>query len=323
MCERVWIGRSNICGYHRAGMFVTYRGSVLGLLSWQWRAVLLYMIAATVVVVAEHFFDISAFLLPTAPVVVVGGAIGIFVSFRTNSAYDRWWEARKLWGQLVNSSRHFASQVLVYLPREAEGASAIQRELIRRQVAYVHALRVVLRQQDLRTDAEFNAMLPDELAAIVAESSPTHALLHRQFERLAAEHAAGRLGDLPMQSLDDTLRALIDLQGGCERIKKTPFPRGYEFIASRLTEAFGMLLPLGLVGGMDNDWVAIPLTTLVCLAFTLISETGRVLEDPFTMFWPALPLSALSTTIETNLRQRLGETDLPAAPVPNERGILM
>jgi putative membrane protein len=304
-------------------MFVTYEGSVFGLLQWQWRPLVLYMVAAAVVVIAEHFFDISAFLLPTTPVVVVGGAIGIFVSFRTNSAYDRWWEGRKLWGQLVNSSRHFASQVLVYLPRDGGRASDLQRELIRRQIAYAHALRVLLRQQDLRNDGEFLAMLPDDPNGITRESNPTHALLHRQFERLTTEREAGRLGELPMQSLDDTLRALIDLQGGCERIKKTPFPRGYEFIAKRLTEAFGMLLPLGLVGSMDNDWVAIPLTALVCLAFTLIGEVGRVLEDPFTTFWPALPLSALSRTIEINLRERLGETDLPAMMVPDERGILM
>lgn len=304
-------------------MFVTYQGSVFGLLQWQWRPVVLYMLAATVVVVAEHVFDISAFLLPTTPVVVVGGAIGIFVSFRTNSAYDRWWEGRKLWGQLVNSSRHFASQVLVYLPRDDGRPSALQRELIRRQIAYAHALRILLREQDLRSDGEFLAMLPDDSTRIAHESNPTHALLHRQFERLTAEREAGRLDELPMQSLDDTLRSLIDLQGGCERIKKTPFPRGYEFIAKRLTEAFGMLLPLGLVGNMDNDWVAIPLTVLVCLAFTLIGEVGRVLEDPFTMFWPALPLSALSRTIEVNLRERLGETELPAMMNPDERGILM
>ncbi len=304
-------------------MFVTFNGSVFGLLSWQWRPIALYMLAATLVVVAEHFLDISAFMLPTTPVVVVGGAIGIFVSFRTNSAYDRWWEGRKLWGQLVNSSRHFASQVLVYLPREGGHASELQRELIRRQAAYAHALRVLLRQQDLRADPEFAAMLPDELATIASESNPTHALLHLQFERLVGEREAGRLPELAMQSFDDTLRTLLDVQGGCERIKKTPFPRGTEFIASRLTNTFGVLLPLGLVGNMDNDWVAIPLTTLVCLAFTLISEAGRVLEDPFTMFWPALPLSALSTTIEINLRQRLGEPNLPAMPVPNERGILM
>lgn len=304
-------------------MFVSYRGSMLRLFVWQWRAVLLYFAVATLVVGAEHFVDLSAFTLPFAPVAVVGGAIGIFVSFRTNSAYERWWEGRKLWGQLVNTSRHFASQVLVYLPKQGEAAGELQRELIHRQVAYVHALRVLLRGEDLRSDPEFLARLPDELDGLLRESSPTHALLHRQFERLLAERDAGRLGDLAMQSFDDSLRVLLDVQGGCERIKKTPFPRGYEFMATRLTQAFGVLLPLALVGELDNDWIVIPMTMLVCFAFTMISEVGRVLEDPFTMFWPALPLSALATTIEINLRQRLGETELPPAKQPDARGVLM
>ncbi len=304
-------------------MFVSYRGSIVRLAIWQWRAVLFYTLVSTLIVLVEHYFEIAHFTLPFAPVAVVGGAIGIFVSFRTNSAYERWWEGRRLWGQLVNTSRHFASQVLVYLPKQGDQPSALQRELIHRQVAYVHALRVTLRNEALAKDAEFVARLPDELDAIVRESSPTHALVHRQFERLVAEREAGRLAELAMQSFDDSLRSLLDVQGGCERIKKTPFPRGYEYMATRLTQAYGILLPLALVGGLDNDWIVVPMTLLVCFAFTMISEVGRVLEDPFTMFWPALPLSALSTTIEINLRQRLGETDLPAAKVPDERGVLM
>lgn len=304
-------------------MFVSYRGSLVRLAIWQWQAVLFYTLMATLIVLAEHYFELAHFTLPFAPVAVVGGAIGIFVSFRTNSAYERWWEGRRLWGQLVNTSRHFASQVLVYLPKQGDAPSELQRELIHRQIAYVHALRVTLRNEKLAEDAEFVARLPDPLDAIVSESSPTHALVHRQFERLVAEREAGRLAELAMQSFDDSLRSLLDVQGGCERIKKTPFPRGYEYMATRLTQAYGILLPLALVGGLENDWIVIPMTLLVCFAFTMISEVGRVLEDPFTMFWPALPLSALSTTIEINLRQRLGETDLPAAKVPDERGVLM
>jgi putative membrane protein len=305
-------------------MFVTYKGSVIGLLAWQWRAVLLYVVASTAVVVAERWLDLSAVMLPGLPVAVVGGAIGIFVSFRTNSAYDRWWEGRKLWGQLVNSSRHFCSQVLVYLPGEGGRPSALQVELIRRQIAYVHSLRVLLRQQDLRADPELRRFVAEaELGALAAGSSPTHSLQQRNLELLAEEVAAGRLSELRMQKFDDTVRALLDVQGGCERIKKTPFPKGYGFIAERLIQGYGVLLPLGLVGGIENDWIAIPLTVLVCLSFSLISEVGRVLEDPFTMFWPALPLSALATTIEINLRERLGEEGLPALPVANERGVLM
>jgi ion channel-forming bestrophin family protein len=314
-------------------MFVTYRGSIWGLMGWQWRAMLLFTVASTTVVLLEHFIPAIAklMLLPVTPVAVVGGAIGIFVSFRTNSAYDRWWEGRKLWGRLINSSRHFATQVLAYLPKPDHGAdqipplpSELQATLVRRHIAYVHALRVLLRDQKLAEDREFVASLPNpELQRVIAESNPTHALLHTQMHALVAENDAGRLDNFRMQSLDQTIRELLDIQGGCERIKKTPFPRGYGFIADRLIQAYGILLPLGLVGQLSNDWVAIPLTILVCMSFALISEVGRVLEDPFTMFWPALPLSALATTIEINLRQRLGDADLPAAPKVNERGILM
>lgn len=309
-------------------MFVSYRGSILGLLSWQWRSVLLFALASTAVVLVDHFFPeaIDVATLPMAPVAVVGGAIGIFVSFRTNSAYDRWWEGRKLWGRLINSSRHFASQVLTYLP--APEQRTLAETLVRRHVAYVHALRVLLRDQSLRDDPEFVASLPtgeqgSDLDAIAEQSNPTHALLYQQLDALVAEADAGRLDALRLQSLDQTLRELLDIQGGCERIKRTPFPRGYGFIADRLIQAYGVLLPLGLVSGIHNDWVVIPLTMLVCMSFALISETGRVLEDPFTMFWPALPLSALSTTIEVNLRERLGDADLPPMRKPDARGVLM
>jgi len=307
-------------------MFVNYKGSVFSLLAWQWRAVVMYVVASTLVVLAGQWVDLSEVQLPGLPVAVVGGAIGIFVSFRTNSAYDRWWEGRKLWGQLVNSSRHFCSQVLVYLAPEGEGdgPGELQRGVIRRQVVYVHTLRVLLRQQELRADPELRRFLTEaELGALAAGSNPTYSLLQRNLELLVAEVTAGRLSELRMQKFDDTIRALLDVQGGCERIKKTPFPKGYGFIAERLIQGYGVLLPLGLVGTIENDWIVVPLTLLVCMSFSLISEVGRVLEDPFTMFWPALPLSALATTIEINLRERLGEGDLPAMPAVNERGVLM
>ena len=319
-------------------MFVDYRGSIFGLLAWQWKSVLLFLVASAAIVAAEHFFvdHVEHVLLPVTPVAVVGGAIGIFVSFRTNSAYDRWWEGRKLWGALVNSSRHFTSQVLLYLPDPGLGGaprepsdlqrepSDLQRALVHRHIAYVHALRVKLRGDSLSEDADVRSFVStDELARLERESNPTYALLHTQMEALVAENQAGRLDAERLRSFDETIRALLDVQGGCERIKNTPFPRGYGFIADRLIMIYGVLLPLGIVGSVENEWIAIPLTLLVCLSFLLISEVGRVLEDPFTHFWPALPLSALSKTIELNLRQRLGDTDLPKPPKPNERGILM
>ena len=314
-------------------MFVTFRGSVWGLLRWQWKAAVLFTVASTAVVLLDLYVGhhVEHVHLPVTPVAVVGGAIGIFVSFRTNSAYDRWWEGRKLWGRLINSSRHFATQVLAYLPAPTHGGehqpplpSELQQTLVRRHIAYVHALRVLLRSESLADDAGFRAFVPErEAERTIAESNPTHALLHTQMRALVTEADAGRVDALRLQSFDETIRALLDIQGGCERIKKTPFPPSYRFIADRLIQAYAFMLPLGLVGTIENSWVTIPLTVLVCLSFALISEVGRVLEDPFTNFWPALPLSALSKTIEINLRQRLGDADLPALPQPDARGILM
>ena len=302
-------------------MFVSARGSVLGLLYWQWRLTTVFVISGALVAAAHQLLHLHWFTLPTTPVLVVGGALAIFVSFRTNSAYDRWWEGRKLWGQLVNSSRHFADQVVTYVGRGAP-VDDLQRALVLRHAAYVHALRCALRQQDLAADEDLRRLLPaDELAAFAARSNPTHALLERQHRELAALERAGRLTGHQLELLDQTVRVLLDVQGGCERIKKTPIPRGYGFIANRLILAYGLLFPISLTE--ELGWVIIPINVLVSLSFALISEAGRVLEDPFTMFYNGLPLSQLSRMIEVNLREVIGDDDLPEIPQPTADGVLM
>jgi putative membrane protein len=302
-------------------MFVDYRGSLSGVLQWQWRPILLSVVVSTAVVVLDWFELVQRIRISALPLAIVGGAIGIFVSFRTNSAYDRWWEGRRLWGTLINASRHLATQALSYVAPRGEDGKELAHRVIRRHIAYVHVLRCLLRSQDPLKDEEAIAFLSeDEQRALVGDSNMTHALLHAQAIELVAFADAGKLEERRLQSMDETLRVILDVQGGCERIKKTPMPRGYGYFAELLIRTFGFLLPLGLVA--DHHVLTIPITVLVCLAFTLISEVGRVLEDPFTMFWPALPLSALAKTIEINLRERLGERGLPPLPKPVD-GILM
>ena len=305
-------------------MFVTSRGSIWGILKWQWKSVLTFTLSASVIIALDELLPQPYqewVRLPALPLAVVGGALGIFMSFRTNSAYDRWWEGRKLWGRLINSSRHWCSQVLSYLGPD-DAPNEVQQTLVRRHILYVHVLRCLLRAQDPTADADVQAFTDDEgLDAIGRSSNATHLLLNQQMAAVQAETQAGRLDALRLQLFDQTIFELLNIQGGCERIKKTPFPRGYVFVANRLIVAFGFLFPLGIVEHLG--WFSIPVSVLVCMSFLLISEVGRVLEDPFTLFWPALPLFALSKTIEINLRERLGETDLPAMPQPNARGILM
>lgn len=300
-------------------MMVSNKGSVLRLMFWQWRAVLLFVGGGTVAALVWALAPALHWLmLPMSPLAVVGAALGIFVSFRTNSAYARWWEGRILWGRMINVSRHFGTQVLCYLPAEAR---ELQRRLVRRHVAYVHALRCLLRQQDPLADADFLRTVPDDPERYRGQSNVTHALLHQQMTELVAEASAGRLDELRMQRLDHGIEEMLAVQGGCERIKKTPMPRGYGFIAERLIWAYGLLFPFALV--KEIGWLVVPINVLVCLSFTLISEAGRVLEDPFTLFWNGLPLHNMSRTIERNLGERLGDEELVEIPGVDARGILM
>lgn len=286
---------------------------------WQWKRTAFFLLAGLAVTASVEVWELTYLELPTLPLSVVGAAIGIFVSFRTNQAYDRWWEGRKLWGRIINESRHWASQATKYVEAETD-----RHRLVHRHVAYVHALRCLLRKQSPFEDAEFMARIRtagDDEEALRGESNLTHALLDRQLEDVVRLNHAGTLRDLRLQSMDETLRELVNIQGGCERIKKTPMPPLYGLLANRLVEAYAFLLPLAVVDTMG--WWTVPLNLLVCTALSLIAEAGRVLEDPFTLFFNGLPLSAISRMIEVNVRQRLGEEDLPPMLTPTDAGLLM
>ena len=302
-------------------MMVSTKASIWKMIRWQWRYALVMALSGVAAVVMERFYEFERNLLPNLPLAVVGGALSIFVSFRANSAYDRWWEGRKLWGGMINVCRHFSTQVTQYLGTDPEQHPAIEK-LLRRQIAYAHALRCLLREDDPLEDTGVKGFLAaEELESLRGESNLTHALLDRQFRELRELNDAGVLSELRMASMDSSLQEMLTHQGGCARIKKPPMPMLYGFLAHRLVIAFSILFPFAVVH--ELSWAVVPLTVLVGLAFALISEAGRVLEDPFTHFYNGLPLSALTTTIEINIRQRLGETGLPALPKPDAHGVLM
>jgi putative membrane protein len=200
--------------------------------------------------------------------------------------------------------------------------AAERDRLVRRHIAYVHTLRCLLREQDPHEDEDVRRYLDEaEREGLRGSSNMTARLLRGQLRELRQLYDAGAVNDLRLQSFDESIRHLFDIQGGCERIKKTPLPRAYGFIAERLILWFSALLPCALVH--DLGWATIPIALLVGLGFRLISETGRVLEDPFNLFWNALPLMALSRTIEVNLLELLGVDELPPMIQPDNNQVLM
>lgn len=310
-------------------MIVGSRRSPVGLLRWQRLPLAFFGFVGLLFVGLRRVEALQGYLeISPTPLTILGSGLSIFVGFRTNNAYARWWEGRRLWGGLVNATRMLATQIASYLPWEAGQSSRTQRHLVLLVAAYVHGLRVLLRDQrpsedpDLRRLLETPGLLTDdERARLAAEPSLPHALVDRIHAMLAAEARSGRLSELALASMDRTIAELLEHQGGSERIKRTPMPPAYGLLAHYLALSFGLVFPLALHDDLDL-WV-VPLNVLVAGSFLFVNEVGRVLEDPFTTFWNGLPLLALCRTMEANARARLGDHDHPPLEQPDAQGVLM
>lgn len=245
------------------------------------------------------------------PFQIVGVALAILMGFRNNAAYDRWWEGRKLWGGIVNTSRAWARQALTLAVTD----DAERRSLVLRHVAWVHALAAQLRGQDGAAAAA--PFLPEgELERLRGQKNFAAALIHEQgvaIARLAPATSEERLA-----RLDASLTELIGLQGGCERIASTPLPLAYRFFTGQFVRGYCLVLPLGLVEHL-GFFTAI-VVALVSFVFLVAETIGRLLEAPFTTGAYGLPLSTIARNIEINLRQQLGDTELPSPLAPQKLG---
>jgi putative membrane protein len=265
----------------------------------------------------------AAFTVPLAIPAMLGTALSILLGFRTNSAYARWWEARQIWGAIVNDSRTFTRQVAT-LFFVSEGTNtvamaALQKELVYRQIAWNYVLARTLRGQDPFPDVQ-GLLAPDELDALKAQDNRANAILQTQASRLRDALQAGYLDTLRFLPIEDALTRFCSHMGKCERIKNTVFPAHYSFFVQVIIWLFFLLLPLGLVESLG--WVTAPVAFTIAIVFWLIEAMGGAMQDPFDNHASDTPVLALSRTIEINLRQQLGETELPEKAQPTN-GVLM
>jgi ion channel-forming bestrophin family protein len=286
---------------------VTYVGTPLLVL-------VLYDLAVVVAYKVLHWNWVA---LPHIPLSLFGSAIGIIVAFRNQSAYARWWEARTLWGGIVNNSRSLARQVTtVMMPlsdAEAEELKVVQRRLVYHQIGYAYALRQYLR--GLEPWELLKPLLSEQELSELREERNVPLAIQQQMGRLLREcQARGWIDIAHWRALDGSLDDLIDAQGGTERIKNTPMPKQYDYFPQLFVQMYCVMLPLALV--MTMGWYTPLGSTLVGFIFLALDKIGRDLEFPFDNTIYDVPMTALTTTIEANLRQLLGETVLPKATAP-------
>ena len=289
------------------GMIRSLGLSLLALLGWDFAIVLGYKVMRWGWVGSRN-----------VPLASYGVAIGIVVSFWNSSAYARWWEARTLWGAIVNKSRTLARQVLTTMSSEATATeqaevAALQRRLVLYQVAYVHALRQQLRGVD--PVATVAHLLPDEDSAELArEKNLALTLQHRMSALLSSARERGWLDQWEWLAIDDSMADLMDAQGGVERIKNTPMPKQFELFLRFFVHLYCLMLPVGLVETLG--WFTPLGSTLVGFMFLTLERIGNDLEEPFANTIFGVPMTTIATTIEINLRQLLGETELPPPEKP-------
>lgn len=246
------------------------------------------------------------------PLALYGSAISIVVAFRNNAAYSRWWEARTIWGQIMNHSRTLARQVCGAFHSGPE-TLVVGREIVYHQIAFVHALRQQLRGLDA-TGEIAHLLTPAQLSTLRAEKNVPLTLQRRMGAMLQLAREGDLIDAWEWQAMDRTLSDLTSAQGGVERIKATPLPKQYDFFVLVFVQAFCLLLPAGMVSKLG--WFTPLGSTLVGFIFLAMDRIGRTLEDPFNNDVYDVPLTATARTVEINLRQMLEEAQLPDAAVP-------
>lgn len=302
------------------GVIFRYRGTELPRTKWR---ILGVVIVAVGVTILEELHDWHPDFTIT-PYSLVGLALGIFLGFRNNTAYDRWWEGRKIWGAMVNTARSFTRQILTHvgpIPGRTEvdpaELRAFHRELVYRVAAFVHGLHLNLRDELGNMGKEMGHLLSaEEIESLKHESNVPNAITQGTAKRLREAYEKGWIHEQHVPILEASMVECTNIQGGCERIKATPIPFSYTTLIHRITAVYCYTLPFGIV---DTTKALTPIVcAIIAYSFFGLDTVGDEIEQPFGRDPNDLPLAALSRMIEVNVRQRLEGEELPPLHRPKD-----
>ncbi len=268
------------------------------------------ILSLTVLLITENYKE----LLPEMPLTIpafIGTAISILLSFKLSQSYDRWWEARKIWGAIVNDSRSLVIQLQTLT---AKGNDATIKKIAFRQIAWCYSLGQTLRELNPTENLE-KFISPEDLKEIQHHNNKPLALLQLHGKDIKELKDASQLDVFSQLQLDDTLVRLCDAQGKAERIKSTVFPVTYRLFLHALIYLFVITLAMSLrVDGLFET----PLLIAISTAFFLLEKSARHMQDPFENRPTDTAMTSISQKIEINIKQLLKETEIPQ-PVPSEK----
>ena len=293
------------------------------------------------------FLDINL-ALPWQPISVIGIAVAFYLGFKNNSSYDRVWEARKIWGGIVNTSRTFGAATISYV--QGNDANSIKKELIYRHLAWLTALRhqlrlsrewehvedrlkgkyspIVCEDYYNKLDHELEQYLDNgEIAIYKKKTNIATQILARQTQRLQELRDSNYFEDFRHMEFHQLVSSMYDGQGKSERIKNFPFPRQYASTALWLSFVFCALVPFGMLDifmKMDGwqVWICPVISGLVIWIFFLMEKIGDYSENPFEGTYNDVPITSITRGIEIDLREMINDENIPK-PFSAENGFLL
>ncbi len=308
---------------------------------WTRRDIYLLTIIATIPTVLYQVFDLTWIAIPWVPVALVGTAAAFIVGFKNTQTYNRLWEARQIWGAIVNTSRTWGIMSLDFIKSD----KSIHEQIIYRHFAWLTALRFQLRKPqswenlnkphnkdyrkyykvpelDTTLDVEIRKYISEEeYNQLATKKNKATQLIAMQSKHLKELFAKAQIGQFEYIEMEKRLADLYDHQGKCERIKNFPYPRQFASINLFFVWLFVLLLPFGMLNefqklGGNFVWLTIPFTAIVSWVFTSMEKVGESTENPFEGGANDIPMAALCRTIEIDLRDMLDESNLPEPLTP-------
>jgi ion channel-forming bestrophin family protein len=323
-------------------------------LLWTRRSIFWLLLLGTIVTVLYQVFDFKWLSIPWPVVALLGSATAFIVGFKNVQTYNRTWEARQIWGAAISASRSWAMMCRDYIEDSDKS-----REIIYRHLAWLTALRYQLRADRSweTTEKSYNKeykqfyvvpehetsleqellkyITKEEVKNILPKNNKAVQLLSLQSNALKNLYGEGSLDNFRFLSMHNKLREFSDHQGKSERIKNFPYPRQYATINTLFVKLFCILLPFALLGEFDNlndkiegvlkgnmVWFVIPFSVLISWVYTSLEQVGESTENPFEGSANDVPISQMSRTVEIDIREMLGESNLPAALQPQNNIVL-
>ncbi|AEV31665.1 putative membrane protein [Owenweeksia hongkongensis DSM 17368] len=297
---------------------------------YSWKNIFFSLICSIAAYVVHIVIGWDAITIPLGVVGVLGTALSIILGFRNSSAYDRWWEARKIWGGVVNESRTFTRQGLTIVDPKNVPEELWRKctRIVHYQIAWVNALRLQLREQkdEALWQKEVGYYLrKKDFEQIMQKTNKVTQIAMLNGYAIKELNAHDIMDIYSYIQMDDTLTRLTDLQGRAERIKATPLPRPYDYYTLAFLSTFILFLPFSLIEtfiSISAPLLVVPVTIIVGWIFYQIYVLGLSMSSPFQNWKTDVPLSAISTVIEIDLKEIIGDADVPS-PLKEDGGALM